>query len=75
MELPRSTESAEYSGDITVVHNFDIDPANKGLIFKILRSKMYSDPIGSICREISSNCRDAHREVKTPNRPIEIELI
>lgn len=75
MELPRSSESAEYSGDITVVHNFDIDPANKGLIFKILRSKMYSDPIGSICREISSNCRDAHREVKTPNRPIEIELI
>lgn len=75
MELPRSEESAVYSSDISVVHNFDIDPANKGLIFKILRSKMYSDPIGSICREISSNCRDAHREVKKPNTPIEIELI
>lgn len=45
-----------------------------GLIFDVLRNKMYSNPILAICREISSNARDAHREVGTPNVPIQIYL-
>lgn len=44
------------------------------MIFEILRSKMYSNPIGSICREISCNSRDAHRESGKANVPIEIYL-
>lgn len=43
-------------------------------LFEILRSKMYSDPITSICREITCNARDAHREVNTPELPIQIIL-
>ena len=41
--------------------NFSIDSDNS-LIFEILRDKMYKDKIGSICREVMSNCRDANRE-------------
>jgi len=47
---------------------------DQGMIFEILRNKMYSNPILAICREISCNARDAHREVGTPERPIEIHL-
>lgn len=47
---------------------------NLGRIFKILRNSMYAHPIKAICREIASNARDAHREVGTPDRPIEIHL-
>lgn len=52
---------------------YTIDEADAGLIFSLLRSKIYSDPIGSICREIASNSRDANREVGNTN-PIEIAM-
>lgn len=45
---------------------------NIGFIFEILRNKLYSNKIESICREVSSNARDAHREKGIPERPIEI---
>jgi hypothetical protein len=44
------------------------------MIFDILRNKMYSNPILAIAREISSNARDAHREVGKPDEPIVIVL-
>lgn len=47
---------------------------DQGMIFDILRNKMYSNPILAIAREISSNARDAHREVGTPDVPIHIHL-
>lgn len=47
---------------------------DQGMIFDILRNKMYSNPILAICREISCNARDAHREVGTPEVPIHIHL-
>lgn len=45
-----------------------------GMVFDILRSKLYSNPILAICREISSNARDAHREVGEGEKPIQITL-
>lgn len=48
--------------------------ADLGMIFEILRSKLYSNPILAVCREISCNARDAHREVGTPALPIQITL-
>ncbi len=45
-----------------------------GMIFDILRNKMYSNPIQAICREISCNARDAHREVKKSDVPCKIVL-
>ena len=40
---------------------FSID-GDSEVIFDILRSKMYSDKIGAVCREVASNSRDANRE-------------
>ena len=45
-----------------------------GMIFDILRNKLYSNPILSICREISCNAVDAHREVGKQDTPIQITL-
>jgi hypothetical protein len=53
-------------------HLFSIDDVS--LIFDILRNKLYSNPILSICREISCNARDAHREVQTPDLSIHIYI-
>lgn len=53
-------------------HFFSIE--DQGMIFDILRSKMYSNPILAICREISCNARDAHREIGKADQPIEIHL-
>jgi len=53
---------------------FTIDEKSNHIIFDILRSKVYKDPIGSIAREISSNCRDAHRQNGNPDVQIEIEI-
>ena len=48
--------------------------ADQGMIFGILRSKMYSNPILAVCREITCNARDAHREVGKFQEPIIIHL-
>jgi len=48
---------------------------NHGLFFDLLISKIYSFPIGSVCREISCNCRDSHREANVQDKPIEIEIL
>lgn len=53
-------------------HSFGIKDENMGIILEMLRSRMYRDPIGSICREIASNSRDANREVSHGGLPIEI---
>lgn len=48
--------------------------ANTGMIFDILRNKMYSNPIAAICREYSCNARDTHRAAGKANLPIKIHL-
>lgn len=53
--------------------NFSIDESSP-IIFDILRSKMYSNKIGAVCREISSNSRDANREAGLNDKPIEIQI-
>lgn len=40
------------------------------VILEILRSKMYSNPIKTVCQEIMSNCRDAHVEAGKAEEPI-----
>ncbi len=37
---------------------------NTAFIFDIVFSQMYRDPIGSVVREITSNCFDSHIEAK-----------
>ena len=71
MKLNDIRPEIETSGDMEEQF-FSIQ--DTGMIFDILRNKMYSNPILAICREISCNARDAHREVKTPEVPCEIQL-
>jgi hypothetical protein len=71
MRLPEADVTVE-TGGAGSEKSFGI--GNEGLALSILRDKLYSNPIRSICREISCNARDAHREVGTPDRPIEIYL-
>ncbi len=52
---------------------FSID-ADNHVIFDILRSKMYSDPIASICREVICNSRDANREVGSGDVPVSVSI-
>jgi hypothetical protein len=47
---------------------------NHSMIFDILRSKMYSDPILAVVREISCNARDANVEAGKADIPINIHL-
>lgn len=71
MKLSDSKPYFETSGEMQE-HFFSIE--DQGMIFDILRSKMYSNPILAICREISCNARDAHREVGKADQPVEIHL-
>jgi len=52
---------------------FSIDTSSY-FIFDLLRSKIYSNPIQSICREVCSNARDANRFVGKGDVPIEVTL-
>lgn len=71
MKLNDVRPNIETSGDLEEQF-FSIQ--DQGMIFDILRNKMYSNPILAICREISCNARDAHREVGTPEVPVHIHL-
>lgn len=71
MKLNETRPNVETSGDWEEEF-FSIK--DQGMIFDILRSKMYSNPILAICREISCNARDAHREVGKSDVPIHIHL-
>ena len=71
MRMESHTPSFESFGSLDE-KSFSI--GDLGMVFDILRSKMYSNPILAICREISCNARDAHREAGIPERPIKIQL-
>jgi hypothetical protein len=71
MKLDIPTPNVETSGDFAE-KLFGIGDA--GIVFDILRSKLYSNPIAAVCREIASNGRDAMREAKKSDEPIHIQL-
>jgi hypothetical protein len=71
MELNQTEIELEVVGAKTQ-YKFGI--GDMGLVFELMRHKMYANAIGAVCREVSCNARDAHREVGTSDRPIEITL-
>lgn len=60
-------------GDITS-HKAEIDAEDLGWILQILSSNLYSDPIGSLVREYSSNAWDANVEAGNKDKPIEVGI-
>ena len=60
MEIIREKTVDEIIGDVKT-NKFKIGEDSMGIIIDSLIN-LYSDPIGSIVREVTSNCYDAHRE-------------
>ena len=50
---------------------FSIDTESLGVLFKGFSDALYSDKFGSIVREITSNCFDAHEEV---NQQLDVQI-
>ena len=78
MLLPESNINTESSG---VLKSSSFGIGNIGVILNILRTKIYKNPVLAVCREITCNARDAHREVSsltsnptTTDTPIEVYL-
>lgn len=72
MKLKLTNSDGIQTSDNFKNYAFAVKSSSMGLILEILRSKIYKNPIGAICREVSSNARDANREVGKRNKPIEI---
>lgn len=53
---------------------FGIQEEDVAHIIILLRQKLYKNPIDAICREVSSNSRDANREVGLGDVPVTISL-
>jgi hypothetical protein len=70
LQSTNHVETSEKFEELT----FGVRSEDMGIILEILRSKMYSSPLASICREIASNSRDANREVGKAALPIEIKI-
>lgn len=71
MELKTESVVIESSG-ILQEDSFGI--SDMGFILHLLRNKIYANIKKAICQEITSNARDAHREVGKNSTPIEISL-
>jgi hypothetical protein len=72
MKLVSKKESSDLSLN-TESMEFTIDTSNQ-MIVSILRDKLYSNKIGAVCREVSSNSRDANREAGRSETPIIISI-
>lgn len=55
-------------------HKAEIDAEDLGWILQILSTNLYSDPIGSLVREYSSNAWDANIEAGNKDKPIEVGI-
>ena len=62
MKLQETTVSIKKSEGFTPQESF-FKIGDESVIFGILREKLYSNAIRTICQEIMSNGRDAHREI------------
>jgi hypothetical protein len=56
-------------------HKAEIDAEDLSWILQILSTNLYSDPIGSLIREYSSNAWDANVEAGNKSKPIEVGVI
>lgn len=59
----KELEINDIAGDFNTIEA-DIDENSKGFLFEMMSKNLYSNPIGSIVREITSNCFDSHKEAK-----------
>ncbi len=73
MIVQQQQDSVEVIGTDFTSTSFGINEKSLGMFFKSFTDSLYSDKIGSIVREITSNCYDSHREAGV-NFPVTIKL-
>lgn len=73
MQLVQESRQVTTSG-VQSSMSFGIDESNLVMIYDILRSKLYTNPVLTIVREYSSNARDSHTEAGCPEKPIYLHL-
>ena len=73
MELVRDYLEVEASGPLLGSFQLGIEPENYSLAMELLID-LYTDPTGSIMREVASNAYDANRVAGNGDIPIEITL-
>jgi hypothetical protein len=73
MELKNFTDVGVDVTEVDESIDFSIDQESLGVLFKGFSDGLYSNKIGSIVREITSNCFDSHIEAAI-TRPVTIEM-
>lgn len=71
--LHSALKEVQIFGDIQS-HKAEIDAEDLSWILQILSTNLYSDPIGSLIREYSSNAWDANVEAGNRDKPIEVGI-
>ena len=71
MKYDVNTYSEAEVQSTTIDNDITISKDSTSMVFQIFTRNMYSNPIGSIVREITSNCFDSHVEAKV-NAPVVI---
>jgi len=74
MELKNFTDVETDVTEVDESIDFSIDQESLGVLFKGFSDGLYSNKIGSIVREITSNCFDSHIEAGI-TRPVSIEML
>lgn len=71
--LQSALKEVQTFGDFQT-HKAEIDAEDLSWILQILSTNLYSDPIGSLIREYSSNAWDANVEAGNRDKPIEVGI-
>jgi hypothetical protein len=69
IETQKQLDIVNIVGDIPSIEA-GIDKESMPFLFEMLSKSLYSNPIGSICREITSNCFDSHIEANVDDAVI-----
>jgi hypothetical protein len=73
MKLTSNPKNTSEKLGVSDAKEFTIDTSNQ-MIVSILRDRLYENKVAAVCREVSSNCRDANREAGKPNAPVIITI-
>lgn len=71
-KLSNEGQTVETTEDV-LTKNMELSSDATAIVFQMFTKNIYSNPIGSIVREITSNCFDSHVEAKV-NKPVVIKL-
>lgn len=73
MELNVNVLGKQQVSSTTGTKQMKLAEGSEGIIFQMFTKNIYSNPIGSVVREITSNCFDSHVEAGNENTPVLIK--